>query len=346
MPLLAGGVQEDSGAPDGCAERVRDGIVEAVVLAGLNVPSDAILEFLGHLDHVPAQHDPRGAYAFARFKGREFYIAVAPQNGRIDGIDKTQQVVILGAGGTGLLIADSVLRGPGSSLVGFLDDNVEKKSVARGRFPVLGALPTWKALPRKCCFISSLYGPKRNVEFYLKIRSLGIPDDRWANVVDPSAIVSSFATLGYGVYVGPATVLEPNVSLGNWCAMLGGVHIAHDTCIDAYTACANSVSVAGGVRVGPAAFIGANATVREYLQIGRSTVIGMGAVVVRDIPEGSIAVGNPCRITGKTVPRESLREQSERVDIHDKLARVPIKDVEKPSGASGVVTPENQKGRL
>jgi len=40
---------------------------------------------------------------------------------------------------------------------------------------------------------------------------------------------------------------------------------------------------------------------------------------------------------------ESLREQSERVDIHDKLARVPIKDVEKPSGASGVVTPENQK---
>jgi len=78
----------------------------------------------------------------------------------------------------------------------------------------------------------------------------------------PSAIVSSFATLGYGVYVGPATVLEPNVSLGNWCAMLGGVHIAHDTCIDAYTACANSVSVAGGVRVGPAAFIGANATVR------------------------------------------------------------------------------------
>jgi acetyltransferase EpsM len=224
----------------------------------------------------------------------------------MDGRDKTQQVVILGAGGTGLLIADSILRNPHNDLVGFLDDDPQKKNIGQGKFPVLGALSVWRSLPPECRFISSLYGPKRNVEYYLKIRSLGIPEDRWANIVDPSAIISLSVALGSGVYVGPATVLEPGVSLGNWCAMLGSVYIAHDTCIDAYTACANSVSIAGGVRVGVATFVGANATVREYLQIGRYAVVGMGAVVIRDIPEASVAVGNPSRIVGEVTPTEFL----------------------------------------
>jgi len=224
----------------------------------------------------------------------------------MDGMEETQKIVILGAGGTGLLIADSILRDPRSDLVGFLDDDAQKKGVGQGRFPVLGALSFWRALPAECHFISSLYSPKSNVEFYLKIRSLGIPDGRWANVVDPSAIVSSSVVLGHGVYLGPVTVLEPNVSIGNWCAMLGRVYIAHDTCIGDYAACANSASIAGGVRVGLCAFIGANATVRECLQIGRHTVIGMGAVVIRDIPDGSIVVGNPSRIIGETAQAELL----------------------------------------
>jgi len=60
--------------------------MEVAVYAGLNAPFDAILEFLDHLDYVPAQHDPRWAYVFTRLKGEEFYIAVASENGRIVGI--------------------------------------------------------------------------------------------------------------------------------------------------------------------------------------------------------------------------------------------------------------------
>jgi UDP-3-O-[3-hydroxymyristoyl] glucosamine N-acyltransferase len=176
-------------------------------------------------------------------------------------------------------------------------------------------LSGWESLPSECCFISSLYDPKKNVEFYRKIRSLSIPEDRWVTVADPTEIVSSSATLGRGVYLGPATILEPNVSLGNWCAMLGRVYVGHDTRIDAYTVCANSVSIAGGVMVGSASFIGANATIREYLRIGRCTLASVGAAVIRDIPEGSIAVGDPSRIIGRTPVVESPPEQSEEADI-------------------------------
>lgn len=210
-----------------------------------------------------------------------------------------QQIVILGAGGTGLLIADSISRTPGKQAVGFLDDDVEKKIRGHAGLPVFGSMSSWKDLPVEYSFISSLYGPKRNVEFFQKIKSLGIPETRWTTVVDATAIVSPIVTLGYGTYVGPATILEPNVSLGNWCAMLGRVYVAHDTRMDDYVTCANSASIAGRVTMGVATFIGANATIRERTRIGTSALVGMGCVVIHDVPDGQVVVGNPGRILPK-----------------------------------------------
>ena len=46
-------------------------------------------------------------------------------------------------------------------------------------------------------------------------------------------------------------------------------------------------------------WIGAEVTIRPGVTIGRNSVIGAGSVVVQDIPEDCIAVGNPCKIVGK-----------------------------------------------
>jgi hypothetical protein len=59
--------------------------MDVAVYAGLNAPLDAILEFFNDLEYVPAQHDPRWAYVYARLKGDDFYVAVACENGRILG---------------------------------------------------------------------------------------------------------------------------------------------------------------------------------------------------------------------------------------------------------------------
>lgn len=50
------------------------------------------------------------------------------------------------------------------------------------------------------------------------------------------------------------------------------------------------------IHVGDNVWIGANVTVLPGVTIGSGSVIGAGAVVNRDIPEGVIAVGNPCRV--------------------------------------------------
>lgn len=51
-----------------------------------------------------------------------------------------------------------------------------------------------------------------------------------------------------------------------------------------------------GIRIESDVWIGARALVLDGVTIGEGSVIGAGAVVTRDIPKRSVAVGNPARV--------------------------------------------------
>lgn len=57
------------------------------------------------------------------------------------------------------------------------------------------------------------------------------------------------------------------------------------------------------VHIGENTWIGANVVIVPGVRIGRNAVIGAGSVVTKDIPDNTLAVGNPCRV---------LREISQR----------------------------------
>lgn len=206
------------------------------------------------------------------------------------------QVVILGAGGTGLYMAESVDRVHSLGFLGFLDDDPQKQAEGYCGRPVLGAPNSWPELSAECLFLTSLYGPKKNPFYFQLIESLGIPASRWATVVDPHAFVSPTASIGLGSYIAPGTILEPMACLGRFCGLFGNVYIAHHSRLSDYVCCANSVSIAGGVSVGAQTYIGGNSTIREYTKIGSRSVVGMGSVVLEDVKDGMVVVGNPARI--------------------------------------------------
>jgi putative colanic acid biosynthesis acetyltransferase WcaF len=54
----------------------------------------------------------------------------------------------------------------------------------------------------------------------------------------------------------------------------------------------------GKISIGEDTFIGARAFVMPGITIGARSVIGACSVVTKDIPENSIAAGNPCRVIG------------------------------------------------
>jgi acetyltransferase-like isoleucine patch superfamily enzyme len=59
------------------------------------------------------------------------------------------------------------------------------------------------------------------------------------------------------------------------------------------------IPVTKGIKIGDDVWIGANACILDGVNIGDGCVIGAGSVVTKDIPEYSIAVGNPAIVVKK-----------------------------------------------
>lgn len=55
----------------------------------------------------------------------------------------------------------------------------------------------------------------------------------------------------------------------------------------------------GQIAIGDNVFVGANSTLLYDIKIGNNVIIGAGSLVNRDIPDGSVAAGVPCRVVGK-----------------------------------------------
>jgi len=62
-----------------------------------------------------------------------------------------------------------------------------------------------------------------------------------------------------------------------------------------------------GAKVGRNCFVGYAALIMPGVTVGDNCIIGAGSVVTHDIPEGSIAAGNPARVLRQRDPQEVAR---------------------------------------
>jgi sugar O-acyltransferase (sialic acid O-acetyltransferase NeuD family) len=94
-------------------------------------------------------------------------------------------------------------------------------------------------------------------------------------------------------------LFESNITIGYGSLINTRCSIHHRTKIGKYVTLAPNVVILGNCEIKDNTFIGAGTIVREKTKIGRNCVIGMGSVVLDDIPDNSVAYGNPCKIIRK-----------------------------------------------
>jgi len=123
----------------------------------------------------------------------------------------------------------------------------------------------------------------------------------WVTVAAPSSFIASSAKLGAGCVIYPNCFIGANARLGDGVFMLSGSVINHDCVIEDSVVIATGVTLAGGVKVKTRAYLGQACTVKQNLTVGEKCLVGMGAVVTRDIPDGVTVKGCPARIWEKTV---------------------------------------------
>lgn len=85
------------------------------------------------------------------------------------------------------------------------------------------------------------------------------------------------------------TVIEDGVKIDNL------VHIGHNVHIKEHALITAGVILGGSSEIGQECWVGLNSTVRDGVFVDRESVLGMGAAVVRDVPEKVVMMGPPAR---------------------------------------------------
>jgi maltose O-acetyltransferase len=103
---------------------------------------------------------------------------------------------------------------------------------------------------------------------------------------------------GDGLYLNFGCVILDcaRVDIGRNVQLGPGVHVytAHHPTDPAERA--TGLELASPVRIGDNVWIGGGSIICPGVSIGDGSTVGAGSVVVRDVPAGVVAAGNPCRV--------------------------------------------------
>jgi sugar O-acyltransferase (sialic acid O-acetyltransferase NeuD family) len=201
----------------------------------------------------------------------------------------TDPVLLVAASGLAREVASAW---SGGTVLGFLDDDPAKAGAELAGLPVLGPLEAVADHPAARLVVCAGKGAARRT-IVARLAALGVGDDRFATVVDPGVRVPTGCTVGAGSILLAGTVLTAQVRVGRHVVCMPHVTLTHDDVVEDFATLAAGVTLGGGVRIGEAAYLGMNSSVRENCSVGHDAVLGMGATLVRDQPDGSVWAGTP-----------------------------------------------------
>ncbi len=198
------------------------------------------------------------------------------------------ELLILGAGGHGRVVADAALASGAWSRVFACD-----RDPARATGELLSGVSQVSIDARfvQSCMLHVAIGRAANREKETAATS----DREHATVVHPHASVSSHSSILAGCFVAAQAVVAPGAAIGRAVIVNHGAIVDHDVVIGEFSHIAPGAVLGGGVHVGRRVLVGAGATVLPGIRIADDVIIGAGAVVADTIVQAGVYAGVPAR---------------------------------------------------
>ena len=204
-------------------------------------------------------------------------------------------IVIAGAGGHGKVILDILRAAAEHNVIGFLDANEALHGTQVAGVPVLGHLNLLPKLKQKGLggAIVAIGDNRVRRSYAQKLAAAGL---KLINAIHPSAVISPTATIGRNVVVAAGAIVCTDAKIADSVIINTAAVVDHECEIGLAVHICPGVRLAGRVSVGEGAMVGIGANVLPCLRIGVYATIGGGALVRRDVPPHSTAVGVPARV--------------------------------------------------
>ena len=214
-----------------------------------------------------------------------------------------EQVIIVGASGHARVVVDIFECEGAYQIVGVLDMSLPVGALFCG-YPVLGgddALPALAAQspPLGCCVA---IGDNWRRQVVAQRLAHLVPGLRFVSAIHPVAQIARSAIVGPGTVAMAGAIVNSGCRVEEHCIINTRASLDHDSAMAAFSSLAPGVTVGGDVTIGACSAIGIGASIVHGRRIGEHTLVGAGAVVVRDIPDRCVAYGLPARVVRRREP--------------------------------------------
>ena len=211
------------------------------------------------------------------------------------------RLVIFGAGDIARLAHFYFTRDSPHDVAGFAVDRRFRSSDRFLELPLVDAEDMTVHFPPAefDMFVAMSYAKinRPRAEKYARAKAAGY---RMASYVSSHCTYLSQTPPGDNCFILEDNTVQPFVTIGNNVTLWSGNHIGHDSTIEDHCFIASHVVVSGHVRIESQSFIGVNATLRNGITIGARSVVGAGAVIMKDTKPSSVFLGERAKLFAKS----------------------------------------------
>jgi len=193
------------------------------------------------------------------------------------------KLVIFGAGDIARLAHHYFTHDSPHEVAAFVVDRAFRQGDAFQGLPLIDAEDVTDRFPPSDydMFVAMSYAKMNAVraEKYATMKAAGY---RLVSYVSSRCSYLSQTPPGDNCFILEDNTVQPFVTIGNNVTLWSGNHIGHDVTIEDHCFITSHVVVSGWVRIGTRSFIGVNATLRNSITIAAETLIGAGAIIMKN----------------------------------------------------------------